>query len=101
MLTWVMGIKRIEKIRNEEITARAGVANTSQKIKRSETELVGPCGEKDRGRCSNENMGDRNGWTPKDIKTETEVERCYKKIHEGERNKDRRSEYRRKWRLKT
>ena len=29
MLRWVMGIKRIENIRNEEIRARAGVAKIS------------------------------------------------------------------------
>ena len=29
MLRWMMGIKRIEKIRNEEIRSRAGVANIS------------------------------------------------------------------------
>ena len=49
----MMGIKRIEKIRNEEIRARAGVANTSETIRE---EMVRPCGEKDRRRCSNENM---------------------------------------------
>ena len=32
MLRWIMGIKRIGKIRNEEIGARAGVANISEKI---------------------------------------------------------------------
>ena len=30
MLRWVMGIKRIEKIRTEEIRTRAGVANISE-----------------------------------------------------------------------
>ena len=40
-----MGIKRIEKITNEEIRARAGVANISQKIREAETEMVRPCGE--------------------------------------------------------
>ena len=38
-------------------------------------------------------MEDGSGWTPKDRKTETEVD-CdehYKKIHEGERSKVRRS----------
>ena len=35
-------------------------------------------------------MEDGSGWTPKDKKTETEVE-CYKKRHEGEMSKDRRS----------
>ena len=29
MLRWMMGMKRVEKIRNEEIRARAGVANIS------------------------------------------------------------------------
>ena len=33
MLIWMMGIKRIEKIRNEEIRPRAGVANISEKIR--------------------------------------------------------------------
>ena len=33
MLRWMMGIKRIEKIRNEGIRARAGVANISENIR--------------------------------------------------------------------
>ena len=33
MLRWMTGIKRIEKIRNEEIRARAGVANISEKTR--------------------------------------------------------------------
>ena len=33
MLRWMMGIKRIEKIRNEEIRARAGVANMGETIR--------------------------------------------------------------------
>ena len=32
MLRWMMGIKRIENIRNEEIRGRAGVVNISEKI---------------------------------------------------------------------
>ena len=42
-------------------------------------------------RCSNENKEDESGCTPEDMKTETEVECCYKKEHEGETSKDRRS----------
>ena len=33
MLRWMMGIKRIEKVRTEEIRARAGLANISEKIR--------------------------------------------------------------------
>ena len=33
MLRWITGIKRIEKIGNEEITARTGVANISETIR--------------------------------------------------------------------
>ena len=33
MLRWMMGIKRIEKTRAEEIRAKAGVANISEKIR--------------------------------------------------------------------
>ena len=33
MLRWMMGIKRIDKIRTEEIRARAGVANISETIR--------------------------------------------------------------------
>ena len=32
MLRWMMGIKRTEKISNEDIRARAGVANISENI---------------------------------------------------------------------
>ena len=47
------------------------------------------CGEKDGGRCSNENMGDGSWWIPKNGMTKTEVERCYTKIHEGEMSTER------------
>ena len=43
----MMEIKQIEKIRNEEIRARAGGANIGEKITEAETEMVSPCGEKD------------------------------------------------------
>ncbi len=33
MLRWMMGIKRIEKIRDEDIRARAGLANRSEEIR--------------------------------------------------------------------
>ena len=33
MLRWMMGIKRIEEIRSEEIRARAGLANIGEKIR--------------------------------------------------------------------
>ena len=39
-----MGLKRIEKIRKEEIRARAGVAKIWRENKRSETEMVRTCG---------------------------------------------------------
>ena len=41
MLRWMMGIKRIEKIRNEEITARARVANISEKIREAKLRWLG------------------------------------------------------------
>ena len=33
MLRWMMGIKRIDKIRTKEISAKAGLAIISEKIK--------------------------------------------------------------------
>ena len=33
MLRWMVGIKRIEKIRKEKIRTNAGVANTKEKIR--------------------------------------------------------------------
>ena len=51
---WVIGIKTIEKIRREEI--RACVANKITMIRGSR--VVTTYGEKERGRCSNENMAD-------------------------------------------
>ena len=41
MLRWMTGIKRIEKIRNEEVKARAGVSNISEKIREARLRWLG------------------------------------------------------------
>ena len=41
MLSRMMGIKRIEKIRNEEITARSDVANISEKMREARLRWLG------------------------------------------------------------
>ena len=41
MLRWMMGIKRIEKIRYGEIRARTGVANISEKIRKGRLRWLG------------------------------------------------------------
>ena len=41
MLRWMMGIKRIEKIRIEEIRERPGVANISKKIREARLRWLG------------------------------------------------------------
>ena len=67
MLRCMMGIKRIEKIRNEEIRTRAGVPNISKKITEVRLRWLG-CVEEGRGRCSNDSMevsGPRNIGRPK------------------------------------
>ena len=71
MMRSMMEIKRIEKIRNEEIRTRGGVANISEKIREA------------RPRCRNQSMEGGSEWTPKDGKNKTEVERYYTKKHEG------------------
>ena len=49
MLRWMVVIKIIEKIRNEEIKARTGRCDKHElENKRSEPEMFGPCREKDR-----------------------------------------------------
>ena len=70
-----MGIKRIEKIRKEEIRTRGGVANISEKIREARPRWL--------GQCRNQSMEDGSEWTPKDGKNKTEVERYYTKKHEG------------------
>ena len=66
--------KRIEKIGSEETRAGAEVANTTDNIRELRLGWVGYDVRKYRKRCSNEKMVDRKDWTPKDRKTETEVE---------------------------
>ena len=41
MFRWMMGTKRIEKIRAEELRAREGVANTSEKIREARPKWLG------------------------------------------------------------
>ena len=75
MLRWMMGIKRIEKIGTEVVRARAGVANISENIREARLSWLGHVERKpDEDIFINENMEDGSGWTPKDWKTETEVE---------------------------
>ena len=40
MLRWMMGVKRIEKIRNEDIRARAGVVNIREKIRQAKLRII-------------------------------------------------------------
>ena len=72
------------------------MANISEKMREVRLRWLGHVARKTEEdvavpRCSNENTEDGSGWTPKYRKTETEVELCHKKIHEGETSKDRRS----------
>ena len=73
MLKWMLGIKRIAKIRNEEIRARSGIANILEARLRW------------LGQVDRKTEEDGSLWTPKCRKTETEVERGDKKRHEGEK----------------
>ena len=41
MFRWMVAIERIEKIRNEEIKARAGVTNTSEEVRESRLRRLG------------------------------------------------------------
>ena len=58
MLRWVMGIKRIEKLRADEIRAKAGVTST-RKFKMHD--MVRKCREKDRGSENTEASVHRKG----------------------------------------
>ena len=95
-----MGIKSSGKIRNDEMRTRAGVANVSENIREARLRRLGHVERK-----TEEDLVMRT-WKmevggPKDTDTETEVERYYKKIHEGERSNIEEAHYRRLRRLKT
>ena len=53
--------------------ARAGWRGKTLDHSRSDTEMVTTCGEKDRQRCSNENMEDGSDWTSNDNDREAYV----------------------------
>ena len=71
--------------------AKAGVANISDKIREART-----CGQKDIGRCCNENTEDGSDWPPNYRKTKTEGEDMKEKRLRREEAQDRRT-----WRMKT
>ena len=56
ILRWLMGIKRIENIRNEEGTARTGVANTSVHIREARLRWLGHVERNTEEDVSSENM---------------------------------------------
>ena len=62
MLRRMMGIKRIEKIRNEEIRARAGVTNINETIREERQMVTHVLLERKTGRWSNEKMEDGSKW---------------------------------------
>ena len=71
MLRWMTGIKRIEKIRNEEIRARAGEANISEKIREARLRWLGHVERK----IKEDAVMRRWKWVDsEDRKTETEME---------------------------
>ena len=49
MLRCMMGIKRIEKVRTEEIRARAGVGNIREKIREARLRWLGQVARKTEG----------------------------------------------------
>ena len=65
MLRWMMGIKRIEKIRKEEIRARAGVANMGETIREARLRWLGHVERK----TEEENMSNGSEWAPEDRKS--------------------------------
>ena len=72
----MMGIKRIEEIRNEGIRARAGLANMIEKIREAIVRWPGHVERKTEENtctCSNENMEVGSGWTARDRNTETVI----------------------------
>ena len=90
-----MGIKRIEKMRNEEIRSRTGVANISEKIREVRLRWLGHVARK----TDNENMevgGHRKIRRPK--LRWSDVIRKYMKEKQV---KIEEAEDRRTWRLKT
>ena len=90
MLRWMMGIKRIEKIRKGEIRARTGVANISEKIREAKLRWLGHVERQTEedvvmGTWTMEVGGHRKIGRPK-LRWSDVIRR-----HEGETGKDRRS----------
>ena len=76
MLKWMMRIKRTEKNIREEIRAMKVVENISEKIREARLRWLGYVERK-----TKEDVATRT-W-----KTKTEVERCYTKRYDNERER--------------
>ena len=83
MLRWMMGIKRIEKIRNEE-EGQLPVANISENIREARLRWLGHV---ERNTEEDKEKMEVGGHRNYDMKTEIEGERYYKKIKTRRRNK--------------
>ena len=99
MLRWMIGIKRIEKIRKKEIIARVGVANISEKIREARLRLLNHVERKTEEDVEIRNMevsGHQKTGRPKLRWSDVIKKYIKKKVVQREEAQERRT-----WRMKT
>ena len=88
---WVIGIKRIEKITNEEIKARPGVANISENIREARLRWLGHVERKTEEDAVMRTWQMEVSGHQKIGRPKLRWSDVMRQIHEGETSKDRRS----------
>ena len=83
MLRWMLGIRRVEKIRNEDIRVRVRVLNVREEIREARLFWLGHIERKGKGSGGEESMD--TGSTRKETKRKTKIkmEICTDKGHGG------------------